>query len=250
MEKEGERLKKFFRGRVSSIREQLHENPDLDALTIERRLTEELQHVRVDLEFIQDLGRALVALLPSSYPSVQRILSVTNPRMVFEVHFEIFGAFNKRDFNCLEQDGIEYMLAEYIFNVRSVASFAAWKAGLVLAEGWLSTRSEALLVRLMMEARFPAGRMGAINGYRWIIQHRKTFDAEELRPLRVVARNDKSDKVRSNAKFHLNWLIERSKGKYESQSPSTEILTEPTGPPNSILSRHESGHATDPPSEH
>jgi hypothetical protein len=125
---------------------------------------------------------------------------------VYEIHFSIFGALNRSDFNDLESDGIEYILVDYLSEVKSSSSYAAWKAGLVLGEDWRSPKSELTLKRLMRSARFPAGRLGAINGYRFIVQRRGTFTPEEFSPLRAVAHRDKSKKVRDDAEFHLNRL--------------------------------------------
>jgi hypothetical protein len=163
----------------------------------------ELKKTLCDVDLLQALANALIALLPLSTRAIERLLSAANPRCVYELHFSLFGALSKAYFNDLEQDGIEYLLMTYLSEVRSTSSYAAWKAGLLLGEDWRSPRSEALLIRLMMSAKFPAGRMGAINGYRFVIERRKTFTTEELSPLRAVAKSDKSAKVRQDAKFHL-----------------------------------------------
>jgi hypothetical protein len=166
----------------------------------------ELKLPAPDLEYLQGLANALVALLPNSYTAIKRLLGMANPKEIYELHFSIFGALNRSDFNELEQDGLEYLLAEYLRGVNSTAAYAAWKAGLVLGEDWLTPKTEGLLADLMTTARFPAGRLGAINGYRWVVQQRGTSTDAELAPLRRVARNDKSLKVRENAKFNLKHL--------------------------------------------
>jgi hypothetical protein len=154
-------------------------------------------------EFLQGLPEILIALLPSSYGLVKSVLSMTVPKAVYEMHFTMFALLERQEFNSLEQDGIELLLREYLMKVRSTAAFAAWKAGLVLAEEWLSDRSESLLIELMASARFPAGRLGAINGYRWLVAHRRTFSHAEFEPLSRAAQNDPSERVRGWAKFHL-----------------------------------------------
>jgi hypothetical protein len=193
-------------GHTSEVRAKLAQSPHLDGLAVEDAVNRELEQTAPNLEYLQGLANALVALLPSSYASVKRLLSIGTPKGVFELHFSIFGALNRSDFNELEQDGVEYMLAEYLQEVKSTASYAAWKAGLVLGEDWLSPRTERLLRMLMRMARYPAGRLGAINGYRFIVQRRRTFTAEEFAPLIVVSRRDKSRKVREQADFDLNRL--------------------------------------------
>jgi hypothetical protein len=193
-------------GPISGVRAKLAENPHLDSLAVEDAVNRELEQTAPNLEYLQGLANALVALLPSSYASVKRLLAIGTPKGVYELHFSIFGALNRSDFNELEQDGVEYMLAEYLREVKSTASYAAWKAGLVLGEDWLSPKTEKLLKMLMRTARYPAGRLGAINGYRFIMQRRRTFTAEEFALLSAVARSDKSGKVREQADFDLNRL--------------------------------------------
>jgi hypothetical protein len=153
------------------------------------------------------MARAVASLLPDSWSLMRELLFTTKPKAVYEVHFSLFGSLDPDNFNQLERDGIELLLVEYLFQVRSTAEFAAWKAGLVLGEEWRSERSEMELRWLMTSARFPAGRMGGINGYRFIVQRRETFVEDELRPLRSLVRTDKSQTVREGAKFHLDRLI-------------------------------------------
>lgn len=193
-------------GSTSDVRAKLAGSPHLDSLAVEGAVHRELEQTAPDAEYLQGLANALVALLPSSYAAVKRLLAIASPKAVYELHFSIFGALNRSDFNELEQDGVEYMLAEYLREVKSTAAYAAWKAGLVLGEDWLSPRTETLLRRLMRTARNPAGRLGAINGYRFIVQRRKTFTAEEFAVLNTVAERDKNLKVREQAEFDLNRL--------------------------------------------
>ena len=65
---------------------------------------------------------------------------------------------------------------------------------------------------LMTRARFPAGRLGAINGYTWLVGRRKTFSSEELFPLHRVARQDAgAQRVRRYARFQgLSQIKNRS----------------------------------------
>src|SRR5271157_2629455 len=53
--------------------------------------------------FLQGFPDALIALLPSSFSSVNRILSMTAPRAIFEVHFTMFSLLEKGELNQLEQ---------------------------------------------------------------------------------------------------------------------------------------------------
>ena len=191
-------------GPVSQVRALLFKNPQVDGVVIEHALAEEFNKPAAEKDFLQGLAKALIALLPSTYTLMKNLLSAKAPGRVFEVHFSIFGALSRSDFNGLEQEGLEYMLGQYLFDATSTAAYAAWKAGLVLAEDWLSPRSERLLIKLMAQAKYPAGRLGAINGYRFIVEHRRTFTEEEIRPMRITARKDKSEKVREQAQFHLD----------------------------------------------
>lgn len=203
-------VREFRNTRISRVRESLAVQDRLDSAAVETMLNRELKNPIPDTDYLEGLANALVALLPRSTRTVERLLSQSAPNCIYELHFSIFGALGRSDLNDLEQDGIEYMLMEYLLGVKSTSAYAAWKAGLVLGEDWLSPRAEHLLVRLMMTAKFPAGRMGAINGYRFVVERRKSFTTGELSPLRIVARSDKSSKVRGYAKFHLSRLREMS----------------------------------------
>jgi hypothetical protein len=193
-------------GTRDEVRADLLKNQLFDCKAVEEATSKELTLENPDLKYLQALANALIAFLPTSHAVVQRLLLMSKPRSVFELHFSMFVALSRSDFNGLEQDGVEYMLSEYLREVKSTASYAAWKAGLVLGEDWLSPRTEALLKRLMRTARNPAGRLGAINGYRFIVQRRKTFTPEEFAVLEAVAERDKNLKVREQAEFDLNRL--------------------------------------------
>lgn len=195
---------------VSGIRKELQKSPDINrekiSGKIESVLNQRIGESIPDLNYLQSLSTALIALLPSSYEAVIRILSARSPNAIYEVQFSMFVLLEKADFNQLERDGIELLLEDYLMDVPSTAAYAAWKAGLVLGFQWRSTRTERRLRELIKDARFPAGRLGAINGYAWLLNQRKTFSSEELAPLRMAGRNDPSAKVRQNAKFHLGMI--------------------------------------------
>jgi hypothetical protein len=192
------------RGR-NKIRERIVEFPGLVDL-LESALQKHLLEPPLNLDSVRDLSFALIALLPSSHDAVTRMLSARSPHGIYEAHFSMFVALDREALDPLQRDGIEFLLGDYLRNVRSAAAYAAWKAGLVLGFEWHSPRTERLLVDLIAHARFPAGRLGAINGYQWLVEHRKTFLPVELTPLHKAARSDPSEKVRSLARFHLNQM--------------------------------------------
>jgi hypothetical protein len=193
-------------GYIPEVRAKLIQHPHLDGAAVEDAVRRELEQPTPNLEYLQALATALVALLPSSHAAFTRLLFASAPKGVYELRFSAFVALNRSDFNELEQDGVEYLLFEYLRGVKSTAAYAAWKAGLVLGEDWLSPRTERLLKEPMKMARYPAGRLGAINGYRFIVQRRKTFTAEEFAPLSAAAHSVSSRKVREWARFHLERL--------------------------------------------
>ena len=208
-------------GRVADIRRRLKRGVKLDLKDVEKLIKAQLRAEVISENAFDGYGKLLVAMLPQSHSAITQFLLASEPLALYELHFSIFGAFNRGDFNATEQDGIEYLISEYLYNVNSSASYAAWKAGLVLGEDWLCPRSEHLLKCLMRVARFPAGRMGAINGYRFVVERRKTFRPEELKPLGAVARTDGSRRVRDDARFHLNRLKKMARGEYGNTTPSS-----------------------------
>ena len=191
------------------IRNELVDFPTIDGTFIEEVLKEKLAEPDLDLKYLMYLAWALVALLPSSYESVQRVLSSRSPVGIYEVHFSIFNALDRDEFNRLEQDGIEALLAEYLMNARSTAAYAAWEAGHVMGHDWFSPRTERALIHLIANARFPAGRLGAINGYSWLVQYMQATTRAGLAPLKSAARNDPSKSVRDQAKFEISSIKER-----------------------------------------
>jgi hypothetical protein len=209
-------------GSIAEVRALLIENSHIDIATVENAVNRELEQSTPKLDRLQGLARALVALLPSSYSAVRRLLLAGAPKAVYEVHFSIFGALDRSLFNDLEQDGIEYAIVDYLSAVKSTSSYAAWKAGLVLGEDWISPQSELELKKLMKSARFPAGRLGAINGYRFILQRRRTLTTEELAPLLAAASRDKSSKVRDDAQFHIKRLRGLQSGTLQQPEPSLD----------------------------
>ena len=191
---------------TQEVRGNLSKHPEITPTVVAVEAEAETANPTSDLEYIQALASAVVALLPASYESLSSLLSMSSPKAVYELHFSIFASLDRSAFNPLEQDGLQYLLSEYLHNVRSTEAYAAWKAGLVLGEGWLSARSEGLLQRLIATARYPAGRLGAVNGYRFIMQRRKTYTAKEFGVIRRAARTDTSLRVREAAAFWTKQL--------------------------------------------
>jgi hypothetical protein len=205
-------LAKLEFGSVLEAREALALNGEINPPVIASVLEEELQLRQPDIGLLNGIGKAMVALLPGSYDALKHMLFSSAPQGVFEVHFSIFSLLEPQEFNELERDGMEWLLTEYLFQVRSTKAYAAWRAGLALGDEWLSPRSEATLRRLIESAKYPAGRMGAINGYRYLVEHRRTFSHGELAALSAASRNDRSERVLEDAKFHLKRMIKLRDG--------------------------------------
>jgi len=199
-------------GAASDVRDAIRGNPELDLKRIARYSRSESALRFASASVLGGMGRAVAACLPDSFDVARDLLFSPKSKCIFEAQFSFFGALDPENFNQLEKDGIELLLVEYLSRVRSTESYAAWKAGMVLGEEWRSSRSELELRWLMKSARFPAGRLGAINGFRFIIQKRRTFTADELLPLRSLARSDKSRAVRKLARFHMDRLMELRNG--------------------------------------
>jgi hypothetical protein len=194
------------------IRKQLINFPGIDSALIEDVLENKLADPKLSPESPMYLAWGLVALFPSSCESVRRILFRRSPANIFEVHFSIFNSLDRDDFNPLEQGGIETLLAEYLMNISSTAAFAAWEAGHIMGHEWYSPRTERALVDLIARARFPAGRLGAINGYSWIANHKENITRADLAPLNRAARYDPSERVRTQARFEID-RVKRSRSK-------------------------------------
>jgi hypothetical protein len=156
-------------------------------------------------EWRNGAGRLLVAKLPSTFPTLENILSDFRLPLWFETHFLLFSALDRSDLTRSDQKRVLSLVENYLMRVRAESGFAAWKAGDMLGDEWGSRETVKILERVVISARHVAGRNGAIHGLVHAIDQAKRLERERLRTLLAkVAVKDRSASVRSYAKYALS----------------------------------------------
>lgn len=148
--------------------------------------------------------RLIVALLPRTFPVLERLLSDFSTSLWYEVHFTAFSALDRKDLSAADQERILKLIDRYLTSVKSESGFAAWKAGDMLGDEWYSPETARLLANLVQSARYVAGRKGALHGIAHAIEKAKRPEREHLLALaQTVASGDCSESVREYASWVL-----------------------------------------------
>lgn len=148
--------------------------------------------------------RLIVALLPATFPVLEKLIADFRSPLWYEVHFLAFNTLDRIDLTVTDQKRVLVLVEDYLMNVDSESGFAAWKAGDMLGDEWNSPETVQILERLMFASRHVAGRKGALHGIAHAMD--KAIPPEEDRLLvlaRKIASKDRSTEVRSYASFIL-----------------------------------------------
>lgn len=112
------------------------------------------------------LAKTLVALLPNSLDVIRSILREDQAQGLAEAQFSLFcfldHAIDGRD--SPTRVAVLDLVEGYLLNVRSDEAQAAWMAGDLLGEHWPLNESLRVLNTAALNARFRAGREGALHG--------------------------------------------------------------------------------------
>jgi hypothetical protein len=153
--------------------------------------------------------RVIVGLLPVSAASVQEFLSRFFTRFDYEVHFTFFCYFEHVQRLGHEPELIEMIAqlsGEYLRRVERFTAMSAWMAGEMLGNHWEIRSALSHLLRALFEARFVAGRCGALHGLHMLLKPLR-LDASDRRrvisALRRTAKEDRSRTVRERSAFLL-----------------------------------------------
>lgn len=162
------------------------------------------QNLRRDEKLRSGAVRVIVALLPETFPFLEKLLSDSATPLWYEVHFTAFSALDRDDLSESDQRQVLALVERYLVNAKSEAGFAAWKAGDILGDEWYAPATVEILERLLSSARHVAGRNAALHG----IQHamNKATPSQKKRLLslvRKVASEDPSATVRDYATYTL-----------------------------------------------
>jgi hypothetical protein len=148
--------------------------------------------------------RLIVALLPKTFPVLEKLLSDFSMPLWYEVHFAAFSSLDRGDLREGDQRQVLVLVERYLVNAKSEAGFAAWKAGDILGDEWYAPETVKILERLLSSARYVAGRNAALHGIQHAINEVTPSEKERLLSLvRRVASKDPSAAVRSYATYTL-----------------------------------------------
>ncbi len=109
-------------------------------------------------------ARLIVALLPETFESFDKLLRDCSSPLWYEVQFTMFCALNRNDLSRTDQARVLRLIRDYLLNIQGDAGFAAWKAGDLLGDEWRDSRTVEILGELLFEARFSTGRKAALHG--------------------------------------------------------------------------------------
>jgi hypothetical protein len=161
-------------------------------------------HLRRNEELRNGAVRLIVALLPKTFPFLEKLLSDFSIPLWYEVHFTAFSALDRSDLNKTDQKQVLALVERYLINVSSDAGFAAWKAGDMLGDEWYAHDTVEILTRVVRSARYVAGRNGALHGIQHAMSEATPSEKERLLSLvRKVASEDTSAEVRDYATYTL-----------------------------------------------
>jgi hypothetical protein len=154
-------------------------------------------------------AKIMVALIPDSASSIKQWINSKSGKNIYEVHFSLFCFL---DHVPILPNGKEFareipsIVENYLLDVKSESAHAAFMAGDLLGDHWEINEALAILIRVSKEARFVAGREGAIHGLAHMLCNLPKSDTIRMSIislLRNIAKNDRSQKVRVSASLAL-----------------------------------------------
>lgn len=162
------------------------------------------QRLRRDEKLRTGAVRLIVALLPKTFPVLEKLLSDFSMSLWYEVHFTAFSSLDRGDLSEADQKRVLTLVEKYLVNAKSEAGFAAWKAGDILGDEWYGPETVGILERLLSSARYVAGRNAALHGIQHAMNEVQPAERERLLSLvRKVASEDPSAEVRDYATYTL-----------------------------------------------
>lgn len=153
------------------------------------------------------LAKALVALLPDSYEVISQLLEWRAGVLAYELHFSLFcflGDNPEVTADPLSRDRMATLVEAYLRTVRVGTAHASGMAGDLLGEHWPVKEAVPRLVRLAANARFVAGRQGALDGLAAALGRAQLPTQRQIvAAMRTVAETDRSSKIRDIARYFL-----------------------------------------------
>lgn len=151
--------------------------------------------------------KLLVACYPSSLPLLQEWLERHDSKDVFEIHFSIFcflDAIPAQSSARSNSASPLSLVSDYLHRVRVETARAAWMAGDLLGDHWPLRYTLPVLSDLSGNARYVAGRCGAVHGLVEALARGTSEQKSRIRETLIkVTREDRSSEVRSLAEQAL-----------------------------------------------
>jgi hypothetical protein len=150
-------------------------------------------------------AKLTAALFPHSLPLIQKLLCSKGHRLVYEGQFSLFCFLD--DIHSLgdldvHKRTLSSALADYVQNISTDSSHAAWMAGDLLGDHWPLDDSIPILTLHSKTARFVPGRLAIVHGLSKAIARMGVEDPRRLEvidALRSMRDRDRSRKVRDAA---------------------------------------------------
>lgn len=169
---------------------------------------------RVDFRKLESvrvaIAKILVVLVPDSLDTIKQWINMKRGKYVYEVHFSLFcflGHIPELPNGKGVAGQILPLVEYYLLQVASETAYAAWMAGDLLGDHWTLKEAIPLLVKAAKEAKFVAGRKGALHGLAHVLNnleesHSPDFiDAKNKITilLQQISENDRSQEIRKDA---------------------------------------------------
>ncbi len=149
---------------------------------------------------------AVNALMPLSFPLITRWLQDKRRR---EIHFTLFcyldWASELPEGDASRSEALR-LVERYLLETDSEAANAAWMAGDLLGDHWPVSESLPVLIRILQQGRYVAGRNAALYGVEMMLKNPDLapYDRKRLiAAVKVVRSHDRSVRLQSTARSIL-----------------------------------------------
>lgn len=180
------------------------------------KLAERLEELLVSEEYLRSEetrvtgAKALILLLPSSLPHLERLLARRHGSRTGELHFSLFcflDAVHRMRLENAVCSRVEGLVGDYLKSVRSSEGQAPWMAGDLLGDHWPPERAVPILCEAALHGRYAVGREGGVHGLSHALERSdKATQWKIVAVLQEVSRADRSKRVRGYAELVLGNL--------------------------------------------
>jgi hypothetical protein len=189
-----------------------------EIVSLERRCVRGLESGNNDDRHVG--AHVLCEMFPRSARAIDRVLHANGSR---EAQWQLFFEFDLkvgiRDCTRAFRKSCSWWVTTYLRDIDRDSAHAAHMAGDFIARNFSMTAAIGSLLTLMRDARFAAGRRGAVLGCEHLLPRLRSLRDRKrvLTALRYAANHDRSEHVRACARLMLFTFSQR--GVYELASP-------------------------------